>query len=242
MFAGVLWIGIRGTVRESYDDREKFTVSEKLSYTSGLAETWWSGNFSDKLESLDAFVDRMWDVYYPALALERVPKILPHTDGDMMMTALTHVFTPRILVPGKADIESDSLQVRRYTGLMVAGPDQGTTISFGYEIQGYIDYGVPGLFVPVFLYAVFMGAAYRFFLSAIRHRELGVAVVTVIFWMSLYAYNRSWAKMLGLSVTLLVYLGGVTFLIDRYLSSNPDAADDLAAQRATGPAADGRLY
>jgi hypothetical protein len=241
MFAGVLWIGIRGTVRQGYDEREKFTVSEKLSYTSGLADKWWSGNFNDKLESLDAFVDRMWDVYYPALALDRVPKLLPHTNGDMMMTALTHVFTPRILVPGKADIESDSLQVRKYTGMMVAGPDQGTTISFGYEIQGYIDYGIPGLFVPVFLYAVFMGAAYRFFLSAIRHRELSVAVVTVIYWMSLYSYNRSWARMLGLSLTLLVYLGGVTFLIDRYLSSGPDAADDLAARRAAAAAIEGRF-
>jgi hypothetical protein len=242
MFAGVLWIGIRGTVRENYDDREKFTVREKLSYTSGLAGNWWSGSLNEKQDSLDAFVDRMWDVYYPALALDRVPKVLPHTDGEMMMTALTHVFTPRILVPGKADIESDSLQVRKYSGLMVAGPEQGTTISFGYEIQGYIDYGIPGLFVPVFLYAVFMGAAYRFFLSVIRHRELSVAVVTVIFWMSLYSYNRSWARMLGLSLTLMVYLGGVTFLIDRYLSSSPVARDDLAARRVPPAATDSRFY
>jgi hypothetical protein len=242
MFAGVLWIGIRGTVRESYDDREKLTVSEKLTYTSGLVDTWWSGNFDNKMGSLDAFIDRMWDVYYPALALDRVPRIMPHTDGEMMMTALTHVFTPRILVPGKADVESDSLQVRRYTGLMVAGPEQNTTISFGYEIQGYIDYGIPLMFVPVFLYAVFMGAAYRVFLNGIRHRELGVAVVTVIFWMSLYSYNRSWAKMLGLSVTLLVYLGGVTFLIDRYLMSSADASDDLAARRTAAAATDSRFY
>jgi hypothetical protein len=165
-----------------------------------------------------------------------VPEVLPHTNGEMMMVALQHVFTPRILVPGKADVESDSLQVRKYTGIWVAGPDQGTTISFGYEIQGYIDYGVAGLFVPVLLYAIFMGAAYRFFLRTIRHRELAVAIVTVIFWMSLYAYNRSWAKMLGLSLTLMVYLGGVTLLIDRYLASSMDATDDLTARRAAAPA------
>ena len=242
MFTGVLWIGIRGTVRENFDDRTQFTTTEKLSYTSNLVDTWWSGNAQDKLSSIDAFVDRMWDVYYPALALERVPKVLPHTNGEMMMTALTHVFTPRILVPGKADIESDSLQVRKYTGMMVAGPEQGTTISFGYEIQGYIDYGIPGLFVPVLLYAIFMGASYRFFLRMIRHRELGVAIVTVIFWMSLYGYNRAWAKMLGLSVTLIVYLGGVTFLIDRYLSIHSRQAENQARQRAGGPAAESRFY
>ncbi|PYR15801.1 MAG: hypothetical protein DMF95_35010 [Acidobacteria bacterium] len=242
MFAGVLWIGIRGTVRENFDDRAHFTMTEKLSYTSNLTETWWSGNAQDKLISLDSFVDRMWDVYYPALALARVPGVLPHTNGEMMMVALQHVFTPRILVPGKADVESDSLQVRKYSGVAVAGPEQGTTISFGYEIQGYIDYGIPGLFVPVLLYAVFMGAAYRFFLRMIRHRELGVAIVTVIFWMSLYAYNRSWAKMLGLSLTLMVYLGGVTLLIDRYLASGMDATDDLVARRAGAPATDTPLY
>jgi hypothetical protein len=235
---GVLWMGIRGTVRENFDDRAQFTMTEKLNFTSNLAGTWWSGDGQDKLKSLDEFVDRMWDVYYPALALARVPEVLPHTNGDMMMVALQHVFTPRILVPGKADIESDSLQVRKYTGINVAGTDQGTTISFGYEIQGYIDYGIPGLFVPVFLYAAFMGAAYRFFLRTIRHRELGVAIVTVIFWMSLYAYNRSWATMLGRSLTLMVYLGGVTLLIDRYLASSMDATDELEAQRGVAPVAD----
>jgi len=120
-------------------------MSERLHYTSGLAEDWWKGNGEDKMASVDGFVDRMWDVYYPALALARVPSVLPHTDGEMMMTALEHVLTPRILVPNKKDIESDSLQVRRYTGQMVAGPEQLTTISFGYEIQGYIDYGIPGM-------------------------------------------------------------------------------------------------
>ena len=93
------------------------------------------------------------------------------------------------------------------------------------------------MFVPVLLFAIFMGAAYRFLLRMILHREISAAVVTVIFWMSLYAANKSWAKLLGLSLTLLVYLGGFTFLIDRYLASNADATDELqrsatAADRA----------
>jgi len=231
---GVIWIGIRGSQRENIDERSGFSLSQRLTYTSGLAEAWWSGNTEDKMISVDALVDRMWDVYYPALALARVPATLPFEGGKLMMEAVQHVLTPRILVPSKADVESDSLQVRRYTGMMVAGPEQNTTISFGYEIQGYIDYGVPGLFVPVFLYAVFMGAAFRFFLRALRHRELSVSVVTVIFWMSLYSYNRSWAKMLGLSLTMIVYLGGITFLFDRYLAGSLDAADELAAAAAEG--------
>jgi hypothetical protein len=83
-----------------------------------------------------------------------------------------------------------------------------------------------------------MGAAYRFMLRMIVHRKIAVAVVTVIFWMSLYAANKSWAKLIGLSLTLLVYLGGFTFLIDRYLASSADATDELQRSTAAIAAAD----
>jgi hypothetical protein len=43
-------------------------------------------------------------------------------------------------------------------------------------------------------------------------------------------------------LTLIVYLGGVTLLIDRYLTSKPGAADDLAARRAAEAAAASRFY
>jgi hypothetical protein len=236
MVAGVLWMGIRVTQRETSEQRASSSITEKLRFTTTLAENWFNGSATEQLDTVDTFVDRMWDVYYPALALARVPALLPHSGGTLMMAALTHVLTPRILVPDKADIESDSLQVRRYAGVWVAGPEQGTTISFGYPIQGYIDYGLPWMFLPVLLFAVFMGAAYRLFTRVIRHRELGNAVVTVIFWMSLYQANKSWPKLLGLALTMLVYLGGFTFLIDRFLSSNLQAMDELA--EAPDPARD----
>jgi hypothetical protein len=37
----------------------------------------------------------------------------------------------------------------------------------------------------------------------------------VVFWLSLYLFERSWANMLGLSLTLLAYLGAATLLLDR---------------------------
>ncbi len=236
--AGVLWIGIRSPLRSDADALAHLSVGERLSYTSTLARDWFAGDAETKMDAIDGFVDRMWDVYYPALALARVPSVVPHTNGSIMMTALQHVLTPRILVPDKEDVESDSLQVRRFSGVYVAGPEQNTTISFGYPIQSYIDYGLPLLFVPVFLYALFMGAAYRFFLRILMHREISVAVVTVIFWMSLYAANKSWAKLIGLSLTLMAYLGGFTFLVDRYLASNADAAQELRDANASVAAQD----
>jgi hypothetical protein len=227
LLTGVLWMGIRSPLRSDAEQLAHLTLLQRLDYTTTLAQTFASGATESKLDAVDNFIDRMWDVYYPALALARVPSQVPHSDGEIMTAALQHVVTPRILVPDKKDVESDSLQVRRYAGVNVAGPEQNTTISFGYPIQSYIDFGLPLMFVPVFLFAVFMGAAYRMFLRLIIHREIAVAVVTVIFWMALYAGNKSWAKMLGLALTLIVYLGGFTVVIDRYLASSAEAADEL---------------
>jgi hypothetical protein len=44
-----------------------------------------------------------------------------------------------------------------------------------------------------------------------------VGLIAVMFWMSLYLFERSWIKTLGLTVTMMVYLGGATILIDRVL-------------------------
>jgi hypothetical protein len=69
----------------------------------------------------------------------------------------------------------------------------------------------------VIIFGLLIGALYQVWLSIIHHRDLAVGLVTVVFWMSLYQFERSWAKTLGLSVTLMVYLGGLTYLIDQWL-------------------------
>ncbi len=141
----------------------------------------------------------------------------PHEDGEILWAAVVHVLTPRLLFPDKPPVESDSEKVRRYTGVWVAGIEENTSIAFGYAAESYVDFGVPLMFLPVLAYGFLMGMAYHGLYRLIRHRELAIASVTVIFWLSLYLFERSWANMLGLSLTLIVYLGGVTFLVDRLL-------------------------
>jgi NhaP-type Na+/H+ and K+/H+ antiporter len=99
----------------------------------------------------------------------------------------------------------------------VAGVEENTSIAFGYAAESYVDFGVPLMFLPVLAYGFLMGMAYHGLLRLIRRHELAIASVTVIFWLSLYLFERSWANMLGLSLTLIVYLGGATFLADRLL-------------------------
>ena len=83
--------------------------------------------------------------------------------------------------------------------------------SWGNErIRPFVDV----IFVPSVLFGVFMGVAYRLARRMSYTRELAAGFVTVVFWMSLYLFERSWVRTLGISVTLFVSLGGVVYIAD----------------------------
>jgi hypothetical protein len=189
------------------------------------------------MDDIDRFVDRMWTIYYPALAISRVPSVLPHTNGQLMTETLQYVFEPRLFFPDKPDIKSDSEMVRKYSGVWVAGEDQLTDIAFGYAAESYIDFGIPMMFVPMFIWSVFIGVAIASILRVFRHRDIAVSVSTVIAWLSLYLFERSWAKNIGLTGTLLIYAGGLSYLLDLlwfqkfrnvYVADLSEASDSLA--------------
>jgi hypothetical protein len=217
--ASVMWMGVRATYRRDFTEIDNFSTSQsaRMDRISALGSGFFKSDFEDMVKTLDSLVDRMWVVYYPALAVERVPSVLPHTNGSIISAAVTHVVTPRVLFPGKGILPSDSEMVRKYSGVWVAGRDEGTSIAFGYAAESYVDFGVPLMFLPPALFGLMMGVAYAWFVKTIRHRELAVATVTVIFWLGLYLFERSWANMLGYAMSLIVYLGLPAILADRFL-------------------------
>jgi hypothetical protein len=216
--ASVMWMGVRSDFRQDIDEQWlDASKSDRLDRMQALLTDWLRHRDDRVLLDTDELVDRAWAIYYPSLAIGRVPAVLPHTGGELMSGALLHLVTPRILFPNKPGLPSDSDLVRKYSGVYVAGVEQNTSIAFGYAAEAYVDFGAPGMFVPVLLFGVFMGGMYAWFLRTLLHRELAVTLVTVVFWMGLYLFERSWAKTLGLSITMMVYLGGLSFLIDRWL-------------------------
>jgi hypothetical protein len=219
----LFWMGVRGEVRQDFAEVEMFAESRslRLHRLQQLFDDWRRNlrrtDAQEFMWEVDYLVDRLWTIYYPALAMARVPDVLPHTNGAIIGGALRHITMPRALFPDKPELPSDSELVRRYSGIWVAGTEEDTSIAFGYAAEAYVDFGVPGMFVPVFLWAVFLGAAYQGCLSVIRHQEIAVPLVTVIFWLSVYLFERSFVKWMGLTGTLLIYVGGVAFLLDRWL-------------------------
>jgi hypothetical protein len=216
---GLVWMGIRGVYRTEYVEMDKFANSRsaRVERVRDLTVDFLSGEGGDIWHTTDTLVDRMWTIYYPALAVTRVPSVLPHTNGAIFMAALTHVVTPRIFFPNKGELMSDSDMVRKYANVAVAGREHGTSIAFGYAAESYIDYGLPLMFLPVFAFGVFVGFCYVLFRQLIWHRELFVAFGTVAFWLSVYLFERNWATSLGVTVGFMIYLGIPVVLLDRFL-------------------------
>jgi hypothetical protein len=215
---GMIWTDIKGAYRQQFSNAE-FAESQALrfDYIVSAFEQWFTQDQGGFTENLDAMIDRLWPIYYPALAVSRVPSALPHENGAILWRAVHHVMTPRLFFPEKADLESDSEMVRRYSGEQVAGKEQGTSIAFGYAAESYIDFGIPLMFIPILIYGLLQGVAYSWLLNAVQHRELAISLVVVVFWLSLYLFERAWGFTLGLAGTLFIYLGGATILLDRFL-------------------------
>jgi len=221
VLASVMWMGVRATYRRDFSEIDAFSTSQsaRMNRISSLGSVFFRNDFGQLLDTLDTLVDRMWVVYYPALAVARVPSVLPHTNGAIVSAAITHVVTPRALFPGKAELPSDSEMVRKYSNIQVAGRERGTSIAFGYAAESYVDFGVPLMFLPPALFGLIMGLAYGWFVRTIRYRELAVATVTVIFWLGLYLFERSTANMVGYAMSLIIYLGVPAVILDKLLAT-----------------------
>jgi len=91
---GIVWIGVRVEYRARYMDDERFqnNRSARIDALGDAVHKWMSQDTENLLTSVDGFVERMWTIYYPALAVDRVPRVLPHTHGQLMAETLRFVF------------------------------------------------------------------------------------------------------------------------------------------------------
>ena len=122
--AGVFWMGVRGTLRTDFEDTERVAAGGRAARFARLREVgseWWALDKQETLWTIDFLVERQWVIYYPALAIARVPSIIPHTGGELIWKALVHVATPRLLYPNKPGVGSDSDLVRRVLGRLGGG-------------------------------------------------------------------------------------------------------------------------
>ena len=210
-----VWTAIKPIVRKSYVSNSS-TIGKLNSAVNAAASTVSTGESFIVFHG-DTLVSRLWAVYYPSLALKRVPMVTPYENGAILMAAVDNVLTPRLFNPDKPAIPSQSDEVRKYAGVWVRGRESNTSIAFGYVGESYVDFGVPWMFAPIFLYGLFIGVAYRLLIARIRHAELRAGLTIVVVWSMLGSYETSWVMMIGPAITILAVLGGGALVLDRFL-------------------------
>jgi hypothetical protein len=236
--SGLIWTAIKPVLRKNYIAYA--SRSERLNAVFGVTGGAFGRGWEVWKYEGDSMVSRIWAVYFPALALTRVPSVLPHENGAIMKGAIENVVTPRLLFPNKPALPSQSDEVRKYAGVWVGGRETNTSYAFGYAGEAYVDFGLPLMFLPIFVFGGMLGFAYRFLNRHIRHYELRTGVLIVIVWSTLGVYEASWVMLIGPSVTILAILGGGALMLDRVLtaaerSSRPRAKRGVVKSWATDP-------
>lgn len=162
----------------------------------------------DSRSAMQAFLSRLSSSQaYFSRVLVMVPLELPHEEGALTWRAIRHVLMPRVFFPEKENLGGDSWLVRKYAGLQVAGDESSTSVGLGYMAEFYIDYGVPGMFVPLFLLGVLVGLIQRLFRRVSPSSYFADAAITGLLVQHFIGYGSHFTKMLGgMLQTTMVFL------------------------------------
>lgn len=223
VFLGIIWTSVKKEwrsflkpveVHEGIEVPVEAPVSVK-ERTEKLFELLHSVNLRRGTELL---AERIAYVDLFAHVLQMVPQYVPYEEGRLWKRALMNTGTPRLFFPHKEDLESDSEVTRRYSGIMVAGPERGTSIGIGYFAESYVDFGPKFMFVPIFLLGLFQGLVYRYFISRPKIGLMGYAVTTSVLLFSGVSIATSPAKIVGgLVINLIIMASFLKFFGRRFL-------------------------
>jgi len=173
-------------------------------------------NFAQLGEAADRLALRFAEMDMFSAVVAYVPSVRAHEWGKLWLDAISRPFMPRIFFPEKAVID-ESVLTNYYTGLGVAGMNEGTQVSMGYIAESYIDFGEIGMMGAIFLFGWFIGYAYRWLVrhpSGIGLIGCGLASSTFI---QLTSIGFSSAKLVGgIVVCLLVAFIVLNFVLPRY--------------------------
>src|SRR4030095_8873586 len=141
LVTGLVWTAIKVEYREflnqgSGQQEVVVSVNQRFEKLGELVSRLDSVTLQAALEEATL---RVSYVSYFAMSLAHVPAVIPHENGALWGSAIIHVLTPRIFFPNKPAID-DSVRTRIYTGLEMAGSEEGTCISLCYMGETYVGF------------------------------------------------------------------------------------------------------
>ena len=165
-FGATLWTTIKVEYR-FFLNRGSSSQNVEVSQNEALSKLYEITNSQGKgvtTSATEKFLDRLQATYHLAKTMDRVPDIIPYQYGKNWGETFAFVFTPRLFNPDKGELNT-SEKASKYTGIRYAGVLQGTSFSLGYFGDCYIDFGIFGMMVALFLIGLLFGGTYFYFLK-----------------------------------------------------------------------------
>lgn len=202
---------------------------EKLAVVSTIARGATQRVGLDLSYSIERTAARLSSGGFFGLVLARVPTVVPHAHGQLLWGAIEHVTHPRFLFPDKPDLGTGSEIANLYAGLDVR---EGTSVSIGYLGEFYVDFGIPGMFVPVLALGVLIGLLYGGCARLAPSLAFFEASVTVLFTRNLFGlgegnFTKSLGGLVMSAAVFALFLAALVPRLHRFLAG-PAAMTDRA--------------
>ena len=197
-FGATVWTTVKVEYRQ-FLNKGASTQNVEVSQNEALTKLYEITNSQGKNVSSSAtekFLDRLQGTYHLAKTMDRVPDIIPYQYGKNWGETFAFVFTPRLFNPDKGELNT-SEKASKYTGIRYAGVSQGTSFSLGYFGDCYIDFGLFGMMVALFLIGLLFGSTYFYFLrNSSSNFIFNYSVVCTLF-MKFFAFEMDSVFFIG---------------------------------------------
>jgi len=191
------------------DQSVRVSIEARVAKLVSLAENLHMEQIERGLETL---VERVGYTELIAATMDWVPAHEPHSSGELWKKIVLHPLMPRLLFPDKAAI-NDSEVTRRFTGRMVSGSDEGTSIGIGYIAESYADFGRVGMLFPLFALGYLIGRIYRWLVFTGSSRIMGAAMATAALFVGVRGIEIAGAKLIGALITASLVLAAINWLV-----------------------------
>jgi hypothetical protein len=198
----VIWLSLLWTsVKVEYRDWVSgYTGDQVVVRPLGERIQWMSEHMFSKAIDLGAtsriLLQRVGYTTFYADTLQRLDEREIPEGNNFYAKALLHILTPRVLFPDKAGLD-DTAITRTLAGVHISG---NTSMSVGYTAEANVDFGIPGMFVAIFLIGVMVVAIVCYFMTRPGPLYLRQGCATACVFMH-FNYETNIDKALGFGVT-----------------------------------------
>jgi hypothetical protein len=205
LLCSTFWSAIKEDYRTylnqgSNEEEVVVPLEDRLSF---LADRVSEADASTLSKGFDLLIRRMSYIEFFGATLNFVPASRPHEYGAMTMAAISHIALPRLFVPDKAALPSDTDVTIAYTGLPITART-GVSISIGYPGEFYIDFGIIGVMACMGVLGFLYGKASQYIQ---RHFSALVGYgATIALLMPGFLFETSLPKTIGAVCTSFIIL------------------------------------